>query len=100
VEGDEEGKFRVRWRGSHGRHASGRARTTSIFFETPFHNTDKTTRHETDRSNYRIDMTSTTTVWEQNDYKIWALASPASFIYLTLAQNHDGGHRQVLKSSH
>jgi hypothetical protein len=36
-------------------------------------------------------MTSTTTVWEQNDYKIWALASPASFIYLTLDQNHDWG---------
>jgi hypothetical protein len=40
VEGDEEGKIRVRWRGSFGWHASGRARTTSMFLET--HSTTST----------------------------------------------------------
>jgi hypothetical protein len=80
----------MRWRGSFGRHASGRARTTSMFLETPFHNIDTSTHRETDRSNCRIDMTSTTTVWEQNDCKMWMLTSSAPSPS-DLVQNNDQG---------
>jgi hypothetical protein len=85
----------MRWRGSFGRHASGRARTASMFLETPFHNIDTSTHRETDHSNCRIDMTSTTTVWEQNDCKMWILTSSASSSS-DLVQNHDQG---IVKAS-